>query len=144
MLPCCFSPEQMADGWEGENNCGHGWQTPLVWAPLNRPMGTRTVVYVCLDPLRRALMPTVCVIVASWWGSSLLLRLPGPQRQKTSPLSSQLVWWQQPSSEWSFHHLSVFTRCGPRGHADSKVSSSSCACLHKAWCPCLFLLAGRP
>lgn len=24
------APEQMADGREGENNCGHGWQTPLI------------------------------------------------------------------------------------------------------------------
>lgn len=55
---------------------------------------------------------------------------------KTSPLSSQLVWWRQPSFEWSFHHLSIFTRC-------DRAPTNSCACLHEALGPCLFLLVGR-
>lgn len=54
---------------------------------------------------------------------------------KTSPLSSQLVWWRQPSFEWSFHHLSIFTRC-------DQAPTNSCARLLEALGPCLFSLVG--
>lgn len=40
------APEQMADGREGENNFGHGWQTPLIRVSLNQPVTIRRTVYV--------------------------------------------------------------------------------------------------
>lgn len=107
------APEQMADGQGGQNNCGHGWQTPLISVVLNHPLRIGRIMHVLwstclqLDPLRIVLLINVSVglnggILTSCWG-------PWELRQKTSPLSCQLVWW--PLFYISFHRWSAFTRC---------------------------------
>lgn len=92
-----------------------------------------------LDPLQTAVMTTVCqyglMVGTSCWGS-------WTPRQKTSPLSSQLVWWQQPSSEWSFHHLSILTRCVHKGHMDTKHLPAAAPAFTKLWALVCFCWRG--
>ncbi len=138
------APEQMADGREGENNCGHGWQTPLIWVPLNHPVRTRRIVYVrlstCtrLDPLRIALMTTVYVNTASWWVSYLLLRLLDPKtedkpiKQPISMMAATLIWMIL-SSSVCLHKM------WPWGHTDSKwllAAAPAFTKLHALVCFC--------
>ncbi len=129
---CCHvvSPHtQLRSRWrtrrEGKNNCGHGWQTPLIWVPVNHPVRTRRIVYVhistCahLDPLRIELMTTVCVNMASWWASYHLLRPWDPKtedkpiKQPISMMAATLIWMIL-SSSVCLHKMWAW------GHTDSK------------------------
>lgn len=90
--------------------------------------------------LQRVLMSTVCASVASRWASYLILRLTCP---KTEDEPFKLLV----SMNGSTRRLSEpFIICLPsrdvamRAHR-LKVAASSCICVQKALCPCLFLPA---